>query len=177
MMLYDIRANYQLSVALAISHSATIAPDDLIWCGRGTRVSWQIAIVLGAVGGLLVEVINFFGRAIGWQTARRRALEAGKRRLPSLSRHIDLPADGLVALTRLAIGGSAALVLHTQIMGPAAAIAVGAAGPAILAQLGRIPSVQETVQSGGQHDRVVIPTTNEAQTESIISRQSDGVSQ
>jgi hypothetical protein len=140
-------------------------------------VSWQIAIVLGAVGGLLVEVINFFGRAIGWQAARRKALEAGKRRLPSLARHIDLPADGLVALTRLAIGASAALVLNAQIVGPAAAIAVGAAGPAILAQLGRIPNVQEAVQFGWQHDQVVTPGADEVQTGSAISRQSDGVSQ
>jgi hypothetical protein len=143
---------------------------------RGTGVSCQFTMLLGAAGGLLVEVINFFGRAIGWQAVRRRALEAGERTLPSLKRHIDLPADGLVALTRLAIGASAALAFQAQIVGPGAAIGVGAAGPAILAQLGRIRSVQEAVRFGGEHDRVVTSDTDELQSGSAVSGQSDGVS-
>ncbi|MFI1990551.1 hypothetical protein [Actinoplanes sp. NPDC020271] len=99
------------------------------------------AALLGMAGGGIVEVVAVWGNLAAWQKARHSARRRG-RRLPPLTRYIDPAADILVAVTRLALGGAAALVLHSQIFGVLTAIAVGASGPALLAQLGsgRVPA-------------------------------------
>ena len=116
-------------------------------------MTWQIAVALGAAGGLLVEAINIFGRLTAWQTARQVAQAEG-RRLPSLARYLDPMPHLWLALTRTALGAIAGGVLHTQIVGSAAAIAVGAAAPVLLTQLGAIPAIQREVR-GAQR-----PTTS-----------------
>jgi hypothetical protein len=92
--------------------------------------------MLGVAGGAIVQLIALWGSMITWQKARHDLLMDGLRPLPALTRYIDPLADTLVALTRLCMGALAGLMFHDQITGITAAIAVGASGPALLAQFG-----------------------------------------
>ena len=94
------------------------------------------AVMLGAVGGVIVQLIVLWGSMTVWQKARHDFLMDGMRPLPSLTSYVDPLADTLVALTRLCMGALAGLLFHDQITGVTAAIAVGAAGQALLAQFG-----------------------------------------
>jgi hypothetical protein len=98
-------------------------------------MDWAVAAALGMVGGGIVEILAVWGNLAAWQKARHHARRRGSK-LPPLTRYIDPAADTLVAITRLALGAAAALILHTQISGSLTAIAVGASAPALLAQLG-----------------------------------------
>jgi hypothetical protein len=90
---------------------------------------------LGAVGGGIAEAVNLWGNLIAWQQARHAARQR-QRTLPAITKYIDPLADTLVALTRVAMGVGAGLLFHGQVTGVTAAIAVGAAAPALLAQIG-----------------------------------------
>lgn len=94
------------------------------------------AVMLGVAGGAIVQLIALWGSMTTWQKDRHDLLMDGIRPLPSLTSYIDPLADTLVALTRLCMGALAGLMFHDQITGITAAIAVGASGPALLAQLG-----------------------------------------
>ncbi|MEU6256344.1 hypothetical protein [Streptomyces sp. NPDC047043] len=111
-------------------------------------MDWRTAIMCGVLGGFVIEAIAFYGQVSAWQAARREALarRRKKKRLPSLSEHVDVPADSLVALTRLALGGLAGALFHSQIIGMTAAVAVGASAPALLRQLGAVRQVQAAFQ-------------------------------
>lgn len=120
----------------------------------------------GALGGLVIQAIAFYGNIAAWQAARRAALARPRRRkpLPSLREHVDLPADSLVALTRLGLGALAGALFHTQIIGMTAAVAVGASAPALLRQLGALPQVQQGFQEpqpGEPRPAPPSPTTTE----------------
>ena len=94
------------------------------------------AVMLGGVGGAIVQLMALWGSVTVWQKARHDLLMDGIRPLPSLTSYIDPLADTLVALTRLCMGALAGLMFYDQITGVTAAIAVGASGPALLAQFG-----------------------------------------
>jgi hypothetical protein len=141
-------------------------------------MDWQIATALGAAGGALVEAINLYARVIAWQEARHAARGKGKRVLPKLSAFVDPPADLLAALTRLALGALAGWVFHAQLIGPEAAVAVGAAAPAVLRQLGTFRIVQKVAQgdeevalSGHPEQAGVVPASPERAPASGPSRQ------
>ena len=110
-------------------------------------MDWAVAAALGMVGGGVVEVVAVWGYLTAWQQARHRARRQG-RKLPALSRYVDPAADALVAITRLALGAAAAVILHSQISGTLTAIAVGASAPALLAQLGSARAV--TTRDGSE---------------------------
>jgi hypothetical protein len=131
-------------------------------------VQWQQAVLLGAGGGLVVEVIGVWGHLTAWQRDRHQARASRKRAMPGLSRYIDPLADALVAITRLLLGAVAGGLMHDQISGAVAAIAVGAAGPALLRQLGSTRVVQAALvgderihDSAGQpgQDDISLPRT------------------
>jgi hypothetical protein len=94
------------------------------------------AVMLGVAGGAIVQLIALWGSMTTWQKARHDLLMDSMRPLPALTSYIDPLADTLVALTRLCMGALAGLMFHDQITGITAAIAVGASGPALLAQFG-----------------------------------------
>ncbi|GAA4211435.1 hypothetical protein [Microbispora amethystogenes] len=123
-------------------------------------MQWQLAALFGAGGGLVVEIIGFWGYLTSWQRDRHRARASRKRSMPALLRYVDPLADSLVAITRLLLGAVAGGLMHDQISGVVAAIAVGAAGPALLRQLGTTRVVQaallgneRTDASAGQPDQ------------------------
>jgi hypothetical protein len=113
-------------------------------------LDWLTTLGAGAVGGLIVEAISFFGHVTAWRDERRHARAAGSRKLPRLTDHIDPVPDSLVALTRMAIGAIAGVVFHAEINGVAAAIAIGASGPALLRQLGSAQTVKAAVRGPDQ---------------------------
>jgi hypothetical protein len=109
-------------------------------------MDWVVAGTLGMIGGGVVELVAVWGNLTAWQRARRVARRRG-RRLPPVTRYVDPAADALVAVTRLVLGAAAALVLHSQVSGAATAIAVGAAAPALLAQLGAARALSAPAES------------------------------
>jgi hypothetical protein len=104
---------------------------------------WFFATVLGACGGAVVQLIELAASVKGWQKARREARVKRKASLPKLGAYVDVPADSLVFLTRLALGAVAGFIFHGQIVGATAAVAVGASAPALLKQLGALHGLGE----------------------------------
>ena len=105
------------------------------------------ALLLGACGGAIIEVVAFWGNVLAWREARRAVRAAGKKRLPPFTRYFDPAADVLALLTRVALGVVAGGVLREQVVGTVAAIMVGASAPALLLQLGNarsVPAVNQT---------------------------------
>src|SRR5690349_10586940 len=96
------------------------------------------AVMLGAAGGLIVELIVLFTSLTAWRQDRRQALLNQCRALPEIRRYVDPVPDSLVAITRVALGAVAGWVFHNQIIGTAAAVTVGASAPMILWQIGTI---------------------------------------
>jgi len=94
-----------------------------------------IAIALGAAGGAIAEAVDRWADLADWQRARHAARQ-NQEALPILTKYIDPVADGLVALTRLIMGAVVGWLFHSEVSGVSAAIAVGAAAPALLAQVG-----------------------------------------
>jgi hypothetical protein len=95
--------------------------------------------VLGGCGGALVQVVDFCSKLTAWQQARHDALASrGLLKPPLLSEIVDPLSDALVLLSRLVLGAAAGLLFHTQVSGLTAAVAIGAAAPALLRQFGEL---------------------------------------
>ncbi|MFD3554443.1 hypothetical protein ACFWWA_20430 [Streptomyces goshikiensis] len=109
-------------------------------------MTWAEAMACGAGGGLIAEAVVTFGRLRAWQQARH-AQRAVAGDLPAIGAFIDPPADGLAALFRVLLGGMAGWLLHTELTGVYAAVAVGASAPALLAQLGRSTTADGALRS------------------------------
>ncbi|WP_030263597.1 hypothetical protein [Streptomyces violens] len=110
-------------------------------------LTWVEGVLYGAGGGLVVEAVVTFGRLHAWQQARHAARAAAEA-LPQLGTYIDPPADALAALFRIVLGGAAGWLLHGELAGVFAAVAVGASAPAVLAQMGSATTVAEALQAG-----------------------------
>ncbi|MXM61924.1 hypothetical protein GR925_00260 [Streptomyces sp. HUCO-GS316] len=106
-----------------------------------------MSITYGALGGLVVEIVVFYGRIAAWQAARHRALSRNRRRtqLPRLDKYIDPPSDALAALTRVSLGAGAGWIFSPQLTGALATVAVGASAPALLRQLGSARTLQAAI--------------------------------
>ncbi len=107
-----------------------------------------VVTALGACGGALVQLIDLSVAVKEWQKARRGALVKRQNLLPKLGVYVDVPADSLVFLTRVALGAVAAFIFHAQIVGATAAVAVGASAPALLRQLGALRGLDEQASRG-----------------------------
>ncbi|MCD9872313.1 hypothetical protein [Streptomyces guryensis] len=137
---------------------------------EGTAMEWTVCAVYGALGGLVVEAVAFYGRIAAWQRARHQALARNRKRLPGFGKYVDAPSDIAVALTRLGLGAGAGIAFHSQLTGPLAALAVGASAPALIAQLGGARTVQEVLggaratapESGVASPSVALPKGAEA---------------
>jgi len=120
-------------------------------------MQWTTSITYGALGGLVVEIVVFYGRIAAWQAARHRALSKNETRdqLPPLGKYIDAPSDVLAALTRLSLGASAGWIFSPQLTGAFAAVAVGASAPALLRQLGSAKTIQAAI-SGSRSAALIL---------------------
>ncbi|WP_248958626.1 hypothetical protein [Sphaerisporangium perillae] len=110
-------------------------------------LSWSVAMGYGAIGGLIVEAVALWNHLSAWRDARHTAGTKRKRR-PRIGEFIDPAADTAVALTRAALGCAAGALLHSQITGSYAAVAVGAAAPALLTTFGKA-AAQRSGKDGG----------------------------
>lgn len=98
-------------------------------------MNWLEAMLMGSLGGAVVELVDFWGSLMAWKKDRQEC-KAGKKPPPSLRSYLDLTVSTSVIVTRMVFGGVACLALHEQLAGSAAAIVAGAAGPAVLSKLG-----------------------------------------
>ncbi|MFD7639442.1 hypothetical protein ACFV4P_02190 [Kitasatospora sp. NPDC059795] len=105
-----------------------------------------------------MELVIANGRLLAWQSARHRARDERRRRMPPLRHFIDPTADLAAGVSRIALGAVTGWLLHSQITGLYAAVAAGASAPALLRQIGTLTSVRavvrgeeppEAVESGG----------------------------
>ncbi|GAA3086070.1 hypothetical protein GCM10020000_85820 [Streptomyces olivoverticillatus] len=110
-------------------------------------LTWVEATACGAGGGLIVEAVVTFGRLHAWQQARH-ASRAAADQLPRIGEFVDPLADSLAALFRVALGGTAAWLLHAEVTGVYAAVTVGASAPALLAQMGRATTAADAPRGG-----------------------------
>jgi hypothetical protein len=117
--------------------------------GWGLYMSWWQYAILGAGGGALVEALSLFTSITVWQNARRRTTGELKEVLPSWRSYVDVPVHIWQLLTRMFLGAVAAALFGVtgQISGAFAAVAFGAAAPAVLAQLGSIPPVAGAIRA------------------------------
>ena len=123
------------------------------------QMEWFVAACLGAVGGAVVQLIALYVAVGTWQEARRQAKQNHETELPPLSRYIDPQADTAVTLTRLVLGALAGTIFHSQIIGVAAAITVGASAPAVLQQLGNFRVVEDAIQQRVEDGSRPVPET------------------
>ena len=122
---------------------------------------WQFAL-LGAGGGVIVEVLSLFRWFSLWQAARRSADGTVVDRPPRLGRYVDVPAHVGMLVLRGVLGGITAVVFAVggQIQGPYVAVALGFCGPALLGRLGEIPQVTSMI-SGSAPVALRRPTETE----------------
>lgn len=107
---------------------------------------WQFGL-LGAGGGLSVELLAVFRGCAQWQAARRTATGRRRAKPPALRQYLDTAAHACLAVLRGAIGATTALLFGAsgQISGAYAAVALGVCAPAVLATLGAVPQVASLV--------------------------------
>ena len=105
---------------------------------------WQQAL-LGAAGGLLVGLVEFYNRLIAWRTRRRQRSAARMR----FRQFFDVGPDIAVTVTRATLGAFAGLAFGTggQVTGIYGLLTVGASAPALLAQLGQVKSIRDVLTS------------------------------
>lgn len=96
---------------------------------------WQ-QVLLGAGGGLLVELLDFYNRVAAWRQARRSQTAES---VPPFRAYFDAGPDVAVAVTRAVLGAAAAAAFGAgnQAEGVAGLLAVGACAPVLLSQLGQ----------------------------------------
>ena len=101
---------------------------------------WQFTL-LGASGGVIVEVLAVFRCVAVWQGARRNRDGTLKRTPPKPGRYVDVAAHAIMLPARAALGAAAATLfgMTGQVTGTYGAVAFGCAAPVLLAQLGLIP--------------------------------------
>ena len=109
---------------------------------------WEFAL-LGAGGGVIVEVLSVFRWVATWQDARRGKQGVLRRSLPKLGSYVDFPAHAIMLPARAGLGAVAAVLfgLTGQVTGPYGALAFGCAAPVLLARVGLIPQVSKAVDS------------------------------
>jgi hypothetical protein len=108
-------------------------------------VNWQQAVLLGACGGAVVELVTFWQNLEAWRAARGRARAKAGKSLPRFTKYVDPAADLAAFLTRLVLGAITAGILHGQLAGSVAAVMVGASAPALLLQFGRAKAISRAV--------------------------------
>lgn len=107
--------------------------------------------LLGAAGGSLRALVEFYNHTMEWRTDRRRHRHGGPdaqvAEAPQFRDYVDPWPDALAAAIHTVLGAGAAAMLGStgQIDGAYAAIAVGISAPALLAQIGQVQGVSDAV--------------------------------
>ncbi|WP_427919789.1 hypothetical protein [Streptomyces sp. cg40] len=116
---------------------------DALWLVTGDAMGWWQFALLGAGGGLSVELLAVFRGCTQWQAARRTATGRRRTKPPALRQYLDTSAHACLAVLRAAIGATMAALFGVsgQISGAYAAVALGVCAPAVLATLGAVPQI------------------------------------
>ncbi|MEV6023569.1 hypothetical protein [Streptomyces sp. NPDC052036] len=119
-------------------------------------------VLLGAVGGALRGVLDFYIQFVNWRSARsaHRRLPPGEdSATPRVRDYFDPAVDVVAALVHSTIGAGLAVLFGRtgQISGPYAAIVVGISAPVILTQLSRVQAVSQAIGGGGGQDAAADP--------------------
>jgi hypothetical protein len=109
---------------------------------------WHFAL-LGAAGGVIVEVLGIFRWVKAWQDSRRCSDGTIQDKPPKLARYLDIPAHCIMLPARAALRAAAAIVfgLTGQVTGPYGALAFGCVAPLMLARVGMIPQVANAINA------------------------------
>lgn len=101
-------------------------------------MAWWQCLVLGALGGVLAEVLGVLKWVTVWQSARRGTSGRLRGKPPSFRTYVDVPVHAWLLVIRMLLGAGTAWLFGVtgQVSGPYAALAFGFAAPAVLAQLG-----------------------------------------
>lgn len=128
--------------------------DEFVQRGPGEDDNVTVIeyMLIGGAGGALIEAVAFFNRLGEWRAARLTSNGNRRTNPPSFLSFIDLPPVLAIAVTRLVLGGAAAVAFGTsgQATGALGALTVGAAAPALLQQLGQIRQIREAVTRSAQ---------------------------
>ncbi|WP_344282924.1 hypothetical protein [Actinomadura napierensis] len=123
---------------------------------------WE-SVLLGAAGGGLVELLAVLGYVLAWQRARRTPGGRVRKSPPRMRSYVDVPAHLWVLAIRAPLGAFTAwlFAVTSQTSGPYAALAVGFAAPALLAQLGQFPQVTQALQddAAAEPSPAVVPAS------------------
>jgi hypothetical protein len=152
-----------------VRYFAYVRPTTTAYWGRMTLLD---IIAFGSCGGAIVQVVASSADIQAWQEARRKATAAGASK-PKLSKYVDIQADALVLLTRLALGAAVGWIFHDQITGATAAVAAGASAPALLRSLGTGRSISDVDDFENRNPIEEIPAGSNRQ----LSSPSDGGSE
>lgn len=110
-------------------------------------------ILLGAAGGVLRAVVDFYVQFVNWRSARGVHLreQPPERDKPRFRHYFDPAVDLAAAGVHSVMGAGLAVLFGStgQISGPYAAIVVGISAPVLLTQLARIQAVSDAL-GGGQ---------------------------
>lgn len=106
-------------------------------------MNWLTTVLAGAAGGLVVELVALLTNLNEYRQARKKARASRKAVLPHWNRYIDPKPDSAVAATRLVLGAIAGAFFHGQVTTMLAAVAVGAAAPTLLGQIGSARTMGE----------------------------------
>ncbi|WP_280368336.1 hypothetical protein [Nocardia wallacei] len=105
-------------------------------------MDWRIAVLAGAGGGLIVAAVAFLADLNEYRQARRTCRATGKPG-PRWGGYFDPWPDAAAAATRLVLGAASGGIFHSQVSSTVAAVAVGAAAPALFGQLNSARSMGE----------------------------------
>lgn len=120
-------------------------------------------LLLGAAGGSLRALVEFYNHTMEWRTDRRRHRHGGPDaqvgETPRFRDYVDPWPDALAAAIHTALGAGAAAMLGStgQINGAYAAIAVGISAPALLAQIGQVQGVSDAVAGPTSEPQQAVP--------------------
>lgn len=111
-------------------------------------------ILLGAAGGVLRGVLDFYIQFMNWRSARGAHLreQLPESEKPRFRQYFDPAVDLTAAGVHSGMGAALAVLFGStgQISGPYAAIVVGISAPVMLTQLARIHTVSDALGGGQQ---------------------------
>jgi hypothetical protein len=111
-------------------------------------------ILLGAAGGVLRAVLDFYIQFVNWRSARGAHLreQLPEPEKPRFRQYFDPAVDLTAAGVHSGMGAGLAVLFGStgQISGPYAAIVVGVSAPVMLTQLARVHAVSDALGGGQQ---------------------------
>jgi hypothetical protein len=137
-------------------------------------VDWLAVTLLGACGGAIPSLLDITNSINSWKDGRNWAHRRPGTKPPKLTpNYIDPPADSLSLATRVLLGALAGLAFRNQIEGVPAALAAGAAAPALLRQLGSLRKPDNAPQVGQPQTDVLAQVEQKVKDAELRAKQAE----